>query len=69
VIAYRSFTKRTGLTQKSILEKQVFIRREAEAFIQNELDDEQVVNISEAAVVIPAGMTCTVVSATVWYKM
>ena len=68
MIEYKSFNKKTGLTRKSILENQELVRREAETFIRNELNEDQVVNISESAVIIPMGMTWTIVSATVWYR-
>jgi hypothetical protein len=68
LIEYKSFNKKTGLTRKSILENQELVRREAETFIRNELNEDQVVNISESAVIIPMGMTWTIVSATVWYR-
>lgn len=69
MIAHRSFKRKTGLTQKNILEHQELVRKEAENFIRNELNDDQIVNISEAAVIIPLGMTWTIVSATVWYRV
>ena len=68
MISYRTFTKKTGISQENIKENQESVRMEAEAFIRSELKDEQVVNISEAAVIIPLGMSWTLVSVTVWYK-
>jgi hypothetical protein len=68
MISYKTFTRKTGISQESIKEDQESVRMEAEAFIRSELKDEQVVNISEAAVIIPLGMSGTFVSTTVWYK-
>jgi hypothetical protein len=68
MISHKTFTRKTGISQENIKENQEAVRIEAEAFIRSELQDEQVVDISEAAVIIPLGMSGTLVSTTVWYK-
>jgi hypothetical protein len=68
MISHKNFTRKTGISQEHIKESQDTVRMEAEAFIRSELNDDQVVNISETAVIIPLGMSQTLVSATVWYK-
>jgi hypothetical protein len=68
MITHKTFSKKAMLTYKDIQEVQEEVRKEAEAFILRELDSDQVINISELAVLVPLGMTWNLVSATVWYK-
>jgi hypothetical protein len=67
MIVHSSFRRKTGLEKKSIMENQELVRIEAETFIRNELNGDQIVNMSEVAVVIPLGMRWTIISITIWY--
>jgi len=68
MIKHKTLSRKTGLSRKSIQENHELMRSEAESFIKNQLSDDQVISITESAVMMPLGMTWTIVSATVWYK-
>ena len=68
MIEYRTFSKRAGLSSKSIRKAHDEIRTRARTFIREEIPVEQVINISESAVLVPLGMSVTLLSVTVWYR-
>jgi len=68
MIKHKTIEYKTGISHKSILEAYERTRLEAESFIENELSLDQIISISESAVLIPLGMTSTMVSITVWYN-
>ena len=64
MIAYKNFTESTGgMTADKSLAKRQEVRDRAESFIRNELNEEDVVSISESAISIRGFY-----SVTVWYK-
>lgn len=68
MITHKTFTRKTGLTPKSILKAQEEVRAEVEAFIARELNPDDVVNVTESAVMVPFMLSWTLISVTVWYK-
>ena len=68
MIKHKTIDYKTGISHKRLLEAYERTRLEAESFIENELSMDQIISISESAVLIPLGMTSTMVSTTVWYN-
>jgi hypothetical protein len=68
MIQHKTFYRKTGISHKSIQEEHESIRCELERFVANELSEDQIISITESAVLIPLGMSSTVVSTTVWYN-
>jgi hypothetical protein len=70
MIVHKTFTEPTvGFTAQTVLAKQEKLREKAQAFVANELNDEDVVNITET--VMTTLRLFSVVgffSVTVWYK-
>ncbi len=66
MIAHSTFSRHGGVTAKGMMEAQEQARAEAEAFIARELNDEDVVAITESA--LPSTWGHCLVSVTVWYK-
>ncbi len=64
MIVHKTFTEQTtSLTGKKALAKREKLRKKAEAFINNELNEKDVISIAETA--ITAG---GLFSVTIWYK-
>lgn len=67
MIVHKTFAQRKGMTSKRILDAQQEVRARAQAFIANEIDSEDVVNITESSVVLPL-TDLGFFSVTVWYR-
>lgn len=64
MIIHKTFTEPTAsLTGKRALAKREEIRKKAEEFIKNEIDDEDVINITETFTSLGS-----LFSVTIWYK-
>jgi hypothetical protein len=64
MIAHKTFTEATiGLTGKRTLMNREKLREKAEEFINNEINEEDVINITETAITISM-----LFSVTVWYR-
>ena len=64
MIVHKTFTEQTtGLTGQAALNKREKLRERVEEFAANELNDEDVINVAEAA--MTAG---GLFSVTVWYR-
>ena len=66
MIAHRTFSRHGGVTPRGMLEAQQEAREQAEAFISTELNDSDIVSISESA--LPSTWGRNLVSVTVWYR-
>jgi hypothetical protein len=64
MVTHKTFTEQTtGLTGRAALDNREKLRTKAEEYIANEINAENVVNITETAMT-PGGLF----SVTVWYK-
>ena len=64
MIVHRTFTEQTtGLTGQAALNKREKLREKAQEFIANELNEEDVVSITETAITVGG-----LFSVTVWYR-
>ena len=64
MIIHKTFTEPTvGLTGKAALGNREKLREKVEEFIRNEIDEEDVVNITETAITVSG-----LFSVTVWYR-
>ena len=64
MIAHKTFAEQTtGLTGQAALNRREKLREKAEEFVANELNDDDVINVAEAAMT-PGGLF----SVTIWYK-
>ena len=64
MIVHKTFTEQTtGLTGQAALGNREKLREKAEEFIANELDEEDVINITETAIA-----TGGLFSVTIWYR-
>jgi hypothetical protein len=68
MIRNKTFTRKSGSSRKSIEENQERTRIEAEAFVNNELKEDNVISFSESALIMP-GLISFIVCTTVWYKI
>ena len=66
MIAHKTFSTHAGVTPRGMNKGQGSARSEAEAFIARELKDDQVITITESAVV--STWSKCLVSVTVWYR-
>jgi hypothetical protein len=66
MIVHRTFSRPSGVTPRGMNKGQVSARSEAEAFIARELKDDQVISITESAVVTT--WSRCLVSVTIWYR-
>ena len=66
MIVHKTFTRHAGVTARGMNKGQGSARTEAEAFIAKELDEDQVISITESAVV--STWSKCLVSVTVWYR-
>ena len=64
MIVHKSFTEQTtGLTGQAALGNREKLREQAEEFIANELNEEDIINITETAIA-----TGGLFSVTIWYR-
>lgn len=67
VIAHKTFSGHRGIRPKGMLRNQAAVREEAQAFIADTLQDEDVISVTESAIV--STMSKSLVSVTVWYRV
>lgn len=67
MIAYRTFSGHRGVAPKGMLKNQAAVREEAQAFIADTLQDEDVISVTESAIV--STMSKSLFSITVWYRV
>jgi len=64
MIGHKTFTEQTtGLTGQAALGNREKLREKAEEFIANELNEEDIINITETAIT-----TSGLFSVTIWYR-
>ena len=64
MIVHKTFTEQaTGLTGQAALDNREKLREKAEEFIANELNEEDIINITETAIT-----TSGLFSVTIWYR-
>ena len=66
MIAYKTFSGHKGMTARGMREVQDDARAQAKEFIAAELNDGDVISITESA--LPSTWSRCLVSVTVWYK-
>jgi hypothetical protein len=66
MIVHRTFSRHRGWTSKGMRAAQEEARAEAESFINRELNEDDVVAITESA--LPSTCSFCLVSVTVWYR-
>ena len=66
MITYRTFSRSGGVTVRGMTQTQDRARKEAEAFIANELVEDDLLAITESA--LPSTWSRCLVSVTVWYR-
>ena len=67
MIAHRTFSGHRGIGPKGMLKNQAAAREEAQAFIADTLQDEDVISVTESAIV--STMSKCLFTVTVWYRV
>ncbi len=67
MIRHKTFTQEKGVTAKGLIESQELARQQAGAFIAQELDDQDIINITENSLILPLSSK-GLFTVTVWYK-
>lgn len=68
MIRHKTFTAEKGVTARGLIESQESARQQAEDFVAKELDDQDLVNITENSLILPLSSK-GLFTVTVWYKM
>ena len=66
MIQYKTFSRHKGMTATAMLEAQDSVRAEARAFIERELQPENIISVAECA--LPATWGQSLFAVTVWYR-
>jgi len=67
MIRHRTFTQEKGITAQGLIEHQELARQQAEAFIAQELDEQDIISITETSLILPLSSK-GLFSVTVWFK-
>lgn len=67
MIRHKTFTAEKGVTARSLIENQEIARQQAENFVTQELDDQDIINITENSLILPLSSK-GLFTVTVWYQ-
>ena len=67
MIRHRTFSQEKGITASGLIKNQELARQQAEQFIAQELDEQDVVSITETSLIMPLSSK-GLFSVTVWFK-